>query len=83
MNAVAKLLAEMLALTIVFAFFFTAAIMATTVTFQSHIHPDEWKTTAYDIAAGAFVVIAYVAMLARMVYIFLKARSIDQSRKHN
>jgi hypothetical protein len=75
MSAYAWLLVKALLVTAVFGALFVAALLFTTLTFQNHIHPDEWTTTGYDIAAGALVVVAYVAVVGRMAYNFWKHRA--------
>lgn len=74
MNVYLRLLTKVLLVTSAFALLLIAAVTATTVIFQDHIHPDNWTTTSYDIAAVVFVAVAYVAVIARMVYNFSKAR---------
>ncbi len=75
MNLYARLVVKVVFVTVAFALLLFATVMTTTLTFQSHIHPDIWTTTAYDIAAAALVAWAYVAVMVRIVYTFLRARS--------
>lgn len=75
MNSYPRLLAKVLLVTAAFALLLFASIVTTTLTFQNHIHPDSWTTTAYDIAGGVVVAVLYVAVVARMIYNFAKVRS--------
>lgn len=75
MSLYARLVIKVVFVTVAFALLLFAAVMTPTLTFQSHIHPDDWTTTTYDIAAAALVVLAYVAVMVRIAYNFLRARS--------
>jgi uncharacterized protein (UPF0548 family) len=69
-----KLLVKVVLVTAGFALSAFAALMISTLTVQSGVHPDEWKTTAWDVAAVILVAIIYIAVLARMLYNFQRAK---------
>ena len=62
-------------ITAVFLPLLIAAITATTIMAQSDIHPDNWTTTAYDIAAMVLVAFSYTAVLVRTSRKFLKEKA--------
>jgi hypothetical protein len=64
-------LTKILLITIVFLLLLLAAITATTIMAQDDVHPDNWTTTAYDIAAIALVSFSYIAILVRTSRRFL------------
>lgn len=63
---------KILLITVVFLLLLLAAVTATTIMTQGDIHPDNWTTTAYDIAAIALVLLSYIAVLARTSRSFLR-----------
>jgi len=68
-------IAKILLITVVFLLLLLAAITTTTIVVQGDIHPDNWRTTAYDIAAITLVSVAYIAVLANASSRFLKKKS--------
>lgn len=74
MNFYLRLIAKLLLVTAAFALLLIVVVTATTVIFQSHIHPDDWTTTNWDIASMVFLAVAYVIVMARMLYRFSKSR---------
>ena len=63
---------KILLITVVFLLLLLGAVTATTIMAQDDIHPDNWTTTAYDIAAIALVLLSYIAVLVRTSRKFLK-----------
>lgn len=80
MNVYARLVVKMVLITMALALLLFAAVMTTTLALQSHIHLDIWKTTIYNIATAAIVAVAYVAVMSRIVYNFLRARKMFGKR---
>ncbi len=64
--------------TVAFLVLLLGAITATTIMAQSDIHPDNWTTTGYDIAAMVLVAFSYIAVLVRMSRTFLKEKTRDR-----
>jgi len=60
-NAVIKLFF----VTVVFAFVALVALIGSTLIFQDHIHPDDWKTTWQDVVITGTVVAFYIVYLYR------------------
>jgi len=54
-----RLIIKVLLTTIVFAFILFLLLMISAIVFQSHIHPDEWVITIYDIILVVFMAIFY------------------------
>jgi hypothetical protein len=72
-----------LLITAAFLLLLLAAITATTIMSQSDIHPDNWTTTAYDIAAMVLFAFSYIAVLVRTCRKFLKEKRVTVFRTHN
>jgi uncharacterized membrane protein YhaH (DUF805 family) len=63
MNRVARIILNIVITTIVFGAIFVVFILASTLIFQGHMHPDEWTTTFYDQVIMIATPIIYIAVL--------------------
>ncbi|MES2820872.1 MAG: hypothetical protein V4812_18010 [Pseudomonadota bacterium] len=68
-------LVKVLLITVVFLLLLVAAILITTLVAQGDMHPDDWTTTVYDIAAIVLVLAAYLLVLAKASNRFFKAKN--------
>jgi len=58
--------------TVIYVPIFLISILASTLIVQSHVHPDNWVTTKYDIATGVIVVLMYLATIIIQIRITRK-----------
>jgi len=78
-RGIIHLLGRMLVITVAFALLFFIAELATALVFQNSVHPDYWTITVYDIVAAVLIVIAYIAVVIRVVYKFLRTHGRPSS----
>jgi hypothetical protein len=74
MNRVARIILNIVITTIVFVVVFVVLIIASTLIFQRHIHPDEWTTTIYD---------QLIMIATPIVYIFVLIKRLSRVTNEN
>ena len=55
-----EILVRAVIVTVIYVPIFFVSMLASTVIVQSHVHPDNWVTTKYDVATGIVVVLMYI-----------------------
>jgi hypothetical protein len=70
-----EILLRTVVVTVIYAPVFAFSLLASALIVQSHVHPDSWVTTKYDIATGVIVALLYLVTLVLQVKSAIKKHS--------
>ena len=76
MRIYTEILLRTAVVTVIYVPIFVVAVLASTLIVQSHVHPDNWVTTKYDVATGVVVVLMYLGTAVMQVKAAIKKHSV-------